>query len=317
MSAASDPADTPMFTQYRALKARCPDALLFFRMGDFYELFFDDAVVAARELELTLTSRNKADPNPIPMCGVPHHAAAGYLQKLTDRGYKVAIGEQTEDPSVAKGLVARDITRVVTPGVVFDPTALEAASTCFIAAVARVRDTFGVAFLDVSTGDLRGTDVKGEAALLGELVRFDPKELLLAPGAELTAETLAAIDELGPADSEVDAEAWTPSVARREVEDTLGVADWLGQGVRGDEVFLRAAGAALRYVRDNTGHRPENVTRLRPYAVHGLMVLDAVDAAELGDVPDPMLNTGSRRLAVPPARPHRHGRWAGGFCGSG
>ena len=113
-------ADTPMFRQYSELKVKHPDALLFFRMGDFYELFFDDARLVSEQLGLTLTSRNKDDPNPVPMAGVPHHAAAGYIRELVSRGHKVAVADQVEDPREAKGIVRREITRVITPGLGLD-----------------------------------------------------------------------------------------------------------------------------------------------------------------------------------------------------
>ena len=141
---------TPMFEQYRALKSAHPDAILFFRMGDFFEVFFEDAVLCARELELTLTSRNRNDPVPVPMAGVPHHAAPGYIQRLVDAGYRVAIAEQTEDPAQAKGLVRREVVRVVTPGVVFDPTTLQASRANWLVAVCRRTDGYGLAFLDAA-----------------------------------------------------------------------------------------------------------------------------------------------------------------------
>ena len=117
---AKDGVDTPLMRQYLEIKQRHPDAILFFRLGDFYEMFFDDAVVAARTLALTLTSRDKHKPDPVPMCGVPHHAAKGYVRKLLDAGFKVAICEQVEDPRLARGLTRREVTEVVTPGVVLD-----------------------------------------------------------------------------------------------------------------------------------------------------------------------------------------------------
>ncbi|MCP4676439.1 MAG: DNA mismatch repair protein MutS, partial [Deltaproteobacteria bacterium] len=130
-----DPTATPMMRQYLAVKDQYPDTLLFYRMGDFYEMFFEDAVIASEVLDLTLTSRNKNDANPIPMCGVPHHAALGYVAKLIDQGYKVAICDQMEDPTKVKGLVKREVVRVITPGVVLDEENLDAKANNFLAAV--------------------------------------------------------------------------------------------------------------------------------------------------------------------------------------
>src|SRR6266498_2191144 len=154
---------TPLMRQYTAIKREHPTALLFFRLGDFYELFFDDAVLASKELQITLTSRNKEKGIAVPMCGVPHHAAEGYIAKLIRRGFKVAICEQVEDPRVAKKLVRREVTRVVTPGTAADST-LGSEENNFLAAIASVEDRAGFAALDLSTGEFRATEFSGPEA---------------------------------------------------------------------------------------------------------------------------------------------------------
>src|SRR2546428_12081927 len=156
-------ASTPLMRQYTAIKQKYPQALLFFRLGDFYELFFDDAQVAARELQITLTSRNKEKGVAVPMCGVPYHAAESYISKLIRKGFKVAICEQMEDPRLAKKLVRRAVTRVVTPGTAAD-TSLSAEENNFLAAVATVGDRVGFAALDLSAGEVRATGVVGGLA---------------------------------------------------------------------------------------------------------------------------------------------------------
>src|SRR5512138_2288816 len=166
-------ASTPLMRQYSAIKKEHPTALLFFRLGDFYELFFDDAVTAARELQITLTSRNKEKGTAIPMCGVPYHAAEGYIAKLIRKGYKVAICDQMEDPRKAKKLVRREVTRVVTPGTAADAS-LGSEENNFLAAVARMEFQFagterghalvGFAALDLSTGEFRATEFAGADA---------------------------------------------------------------------------------------------------------------------------------------------------------
>ena len=143
---------TPMIQQYLSVKDDYPDALLFYRMGDFYEMFFEDAQVASRELEITLTSRNKKDDSPVPMCGVPHRAAKGYISRLIEKGYKVAMCDQVEDPKAAKGLVKREVVRVVTPGMIIEDELLDEKSNNFILAVSRHSQTIGLASLDISTG---------------------------------------------------------------------------------------------------------------------------------------------------------------------
>src|SRR5918995_5573284 len=152
---------TPMLQQYQELKRQHPGTLLFFRLGDFYELFYDDAVTGARELEITLTARHKDSKEPIPMCGVPHHSAANYIAKLVRKGYRVAICEQTEDASKTKKLVKREVVRIVTPGTPIDPQLLEARESVFLAAVCSSGETVGAGFVDISTGEFRCTQESG------------------------------------------------------------------------------------------------------------------------------------------------------------
>src|SRR6201987_1972485 len=156
-------ASTPLMRHSTAVKKKHPNALLFFRLGDFYELFFEDAVVAARELQITLTSRNKEKDTAIPMCGVPYHSAENYIAKLIRKGFKVAICDQMEDPRVAKKIVRREVTRVVTPGTAAD-SQLQSEENNFLAAVASAGDRVGFAALDLSTGEFRATEFAGDSA---------------------------------------------------------------------------------------------------------------------------------------------------------
>src|SRR5580698_4559351 len=190
---------TPLMRQYAAVKKEHPTALLFFRLGDFYELFFDDAIVAAKELQITLTSRNKEKGIAVPMCGVPYHAAEGYIGKLIRKGFKVAICEQMETPSQAKKLVRREVTRVMTPGTAAD-SSLGSDENNFLAALAQVTDRtgenrVGFAALDLSTGEFRATEFSGEGALRRvqeELEQLRPKELLYGSAAPLFESSGAA-----------------------------------------------------------------------------------------------------------------------------
>jgi DNA mismatch repair protein MutS len=267
---------TPMFQQFRALKDAHPDAILFYRMGDFYETFFEDAEVTARVLDLTLTSRNKADPDPVPMAGVPHHAAAAYIQRMVDAGHRVAIAEQVEDPALAKGLVRREVVRVVTPGVVLDPASLEAREPNWLVAVARAPQGLGLAALDASTGDLRLTSLPDAAAVVAELHRLEPREALLQPSLEAddAAALEVALRRHRAVTSRVAADAWEPGEAERLVKEQLGVADLAGFGVRRGEPGVRAAGAVLRYARDTLGGRLANVHRLRTWRPGAFVLLD-------------------------------------------
>src|SRR5215210_8353937 len=171
---------TPMLRQYHELKRQHPGTLLFFRLGDFYELFFDDALTGARELEITLTARHKERGDPIPMCGVPHHAAATHIARLVRKGYRVAICEQTEDASKTKKLVRREVVRIVTPGTPIDPQLLEPGESVYLAAVCAQGETVGAAFLDISTGEFRATQASGRDAwekIVADIESYAPREL--------------------------------------------------------------------------------------------------------------------------------------------
>jgi DNA mismatch repair protein MutS len=174
---------TPMVSQYQAIKAEYPDVLLMFRMGDFYELFGDDAVTASRELEIVLTSRSQGYAADVPMCGMPHHAVDRYIARLIAKGYRVAVCDQLEDPKKTKSLVKRGVTRVVTPGTIMEDGMLEAKSNNYLLAVASAPDAYGLAVVDISTGEFACTEITGKEAsrkLLEEIARLDPAEVLLS-----------------------------------------------------------------------------------------------------------------------------------------
>ncbi|HEY0193586.1 MAG TPA: hypothetical protein VGC42_20860, partial [Kofleriaceae bacterium] len=173
------PAETPLMRQYLEIKERHADGLVFFRLGDFYEMFFDDAVLGARLLDLTLTTRDKGKEDAVPMCGVPHHAARVYIAKLTELGHKVVLCEQVEDPKLAKGLVRREVVRIITPGVVLDDDVLEPKLPRYLAALVPGKDAVGLAYLDATTGELCATEL-APGAVLDELVRVAPREVLAA-----------------------------------------------------------------------------------------------------------------------------------------
>src|SRR6266513_6382765 len=172
---------TPVLRQYHELKQQHPRTLLFFRLGDFYELFFDDAVTGSRELQITLTARHKERGDPVPMCGVPHHSAANYIAKLVRKGYRVAICEQTEEASKTKKLVRREVVRVVTPGTPIDPQLLEPRASVYLAAVCAQGEMVGAAVLDISTGEFRATQANGPdawARIVADIQSYVPRELL-------------------------------------------------------------------------------------------------------------------------------------------
>jgi DNA mismatch repair protein MutS len=256
---------TPLFQQYTELKQGHADAILLFRLGDFYEMFFDDALIGARDLELTLTSRNKNAEDPVPMCGVPAHTAAGYIAKLVEHGHRVAIAEQVEEPT-GKGLVKRAIVRVVSPGVPWDPSLLDAREPAWLLGICDANPGFGIALLDLSTGDLRVTTVPDAVAAVGEVHRVEPREVLVAPGLELPglAEACKRHRIARPA---LDPEAWRPRVAADVVRVTTGAE-------APPHPAVPAAGALLRYGRDAMGGEVRNVHRVDAYTATGHLVLD-------------------------------------------
>jgi DNA mismatch repair protein MutS len=279
---------TPLMRQYAAIKKDHPSALLFFRLGDFYELFFDDAILAARELQITLTSRNKEKGVAIPMCGVPYHAAEGYISKLIRKGFKVAICEQTEDPKVAKKLVRREVTRVVTPGTAAD-SSLTSEENNFLAAVAQDGDRVGFAALDLSTGEFRATEFSGENAarrIQEELQQLRPKELLYgssAPLFETSTPSQAVGPRTGAGFSETPLDDWifAPDHAIPLLENHFGVLSLEGFGLSGKPAAAAAAGAILYYVRSTQRGTLDHVDRIGFYERQNCLVLDTVTVRNL------------------------------------
>jgi len=274
---------TPLMRQYVAIKKQHPKALLFFRLGDFYELFFEDAILAARELQITLTSRNKEKGIAIPMCGVPYHAAEGYISKLIRKGFKVAICEQMEDPRLAKKLVRREVTRIITPGTAADST-LGPEENNFLAALARAGDRVGFAALDLSTGEFRATEFSGEDAsrrIQEELQQIRPKEVLYASTAPLFDKETEAPTR--GAWSETPLEDWifSPDHAIPLLENHFGVLSLEGFGLADKTAAAAAAGAILYYVRTTQSAAPGHVDRIGFYEKQDCLALDAVTVRNL------------------------------------
>ena len=284
--------------QYHRMKAEHPEALLFFRMGDFYELFFDDAVVAAKALDIALTSRSKEkDGTPIPMCGVPHHAVTGYVSRLVGQGFRVALCEQVEDPRTAKGVVRREVVRVVTPGTQLEASAVEPGDTSFVVAVVPGDGGLGAAWLEPTTGDfsvVQWTGADGWTRLRDELAATGPRELLVPRGAALPdwlrdpAQPEAAIPR-----AELEGSAFDPRGARRDLLSQFGVTTLQAFGCESLPLAVAAGGAALRYLRDTQKRALVHVTGLRTRDVDGGLVIDAVSRRNLELVEN--LLDGSRR----------------------
>ncbi len=272
--------------QFQDAKRQHPDALIFFRMGDFYELFYEDAVVAARALELTLTSRSKdAAGTGIPMCGVPFHAADGYITRLIRQGFSVAICDQVEDPKTAKGLVRREVTRVVTPGTLTDAAYLDARAPSLLAAIlppARGRATWGVAWVELSTGDFAATEFDGDGAaalLREELEVIAPRELLVPTEADL--EALQADGASLPPVTRREPWQFSLDAAQRALTEQLQTTGLAGFGLDGHPQAIGAAGALVQYLRDTQKGDLTHVRSLAYRETRDGLIIDATTLRHL------------------------------------
>jgi DNA mismatch repair protein MutS len=272
---------SPLLRQYHSIKQRYPQALLLFRLGDFFELFYEDAIAASRELQITLTSRNREAGNAVPMCGVPYHAAETYVARLVRAGYKVAICEQMEEPSRKKKLVHREVIRVITPGTATDFPLLEPKENNYLAAVARDPDAgvIGLAIVDVSTGEFTATEFTGanaEARLREEIELTRPREVLLPRPTTLFSPGREA-DGAGAVESRLDDWVFRSDYGARLLAEQFGVVTLEGFGLEGHPQAIAAAGAVVHYLRETSavgGGRLEHLDRIRFYHDREAMVLD-------------------------------------------
>ena len=268
------PDDTPMMQQYLGIKKEYSDSILFFRMGDFYEMFHDDARTASSILQIALTARNKKT-NPVPMCGIPHHSANLYIAKLLKAGKKVAICEQTEDPQQAKGLVKREVVRVITPGTILDANILDPKCDQFIASLFFAKNEIGLSVLDVSTGIFKVTQIEGANALsvLGdELQKLDPREIIIPDSLK---------DDPRPwlPAGEVFVHSWEDSSfsfpeAYRNLVEHFKTQSLEGFGCENMETAISSAGALIHYLRETQKSPLEHITALTPFPTHSYMALD-------------------------------------------
>ncbi len=287
---------TPMLRQYLEIKKLYPGTLLMFRLGDFYELFNEDAIVGARELNITLTARQKDSKNPIPMCGVPHHAAANYISRLVKKGYRVAICEQTETPGKGVKLVKREVVRVVTPGTAIDPQLVEPKETVYLAAVCGAGESFATAFLELSTGEFFAAELAGPDALskAADLISaYNPREILFPESLEgLVQRTFSdGKDLLGSAEAEhrTSTALLTPQPdvnfevvdANTLLKKQFGVADLAAFGIAEHAEAIRAAGACLRYAQQTQKVAASHISEISYLEANDFMVLDPVTLRNL------------------------------------
>lgn len=264
---------SPMMQQYLSMKDEHRDQILMFRLGDFYEMFFDDAVTASRELELTLTGRDCGLPDRAPMCGVPYHSVENYIARLVKKGYKVAICEQMENPALAKGMVKRDIVRVVTPGTLMEANMLEEGSNNYICSLCPAGERCGLAFADISTGSVLVTEVSGEMAAINELGKYAPHEVIYAEELPQLRSVVGFLkDRLCCAAQAGDREAYTEETAKKLVTEQFG-ADTVTR-LAGTPLAVRALGGLMAYLRVTQFTGLERLLEAKSYLPQEYMRLD-------------------------------------------
>jgi len=277
---------TPMMRQYHEVKRRFPGKLVFFRLGDFYEMFYEDAVLASRELEITLTSRNKdKSGSPIPMCGVPYHSVDGYIARLMKKGHKIAICEQVEDPRTAQKLVHREVTRVLTPGTVVEEMLLEPKDHNYLASLSVTEEGIGLAFMDLSTADFLATEFSADEAwqkAIDELTRFTPKEIVLAENSsqEIRQRLIRDWSDAWVA-SPLDDWSFNYDYAQRLLLEHFGLISLDGLGAAGKSLSLSAAGALIHYLRESQLTALGKIATLRFFEPSDFLKLDASTVTNL------------------------------------
>ena len=268
---------TPMLRQYMGIKGEYPDAILFFRMGDFYEMFFDDARTASRVLGITLTARGTLNGERVPMCGIPHHASRSYVAKLVESGRKVAICDQIEDPRASKGIVKRDVVRVITPGSIIDEEALDDKNNLYMAAISANGDKYGLAHVDLSTGEFRVTELRSSGELLDELSRIAPAEVLIPEN-----EHLSKLKGLSEYRVEIlKRDSFNTMTAETILKEQLGVMSLVGFGCQDMDQGVIAAGALVYYLRDTQKSSPAHIKEIITYHTGDFMFLDGPTCAHL------------------------------------
>jgi DNA mismatch repair protein MutS len=269
---------TPLMRQYQEIKQKHPTAILFFRVGDFYEMFYDDAVEASKILSIALTSRDKSKENAVPLCGVPYHAASGYIAKLIRAGRTVAICEQAEDPETARsthgGPVRREVVKVITPGTLIEPELLNSKENNYLAAVCAAENRFGLAVADLSTGEFKAGEFDHEHHLFLELDRIEPKELLMTEALAKHLEPRCSAQGSSPRICIQTEQAFAPVLAEKLLLDHFGVRTLEGFGLRDHPLAVAAAGALVRYLQETQRRSLSHLTRLSVFPAADFLLMD-------------------------------------------
>jgi DNA mismatch repair protein MutS len=286
-----------MLKQYLSIKEQYPDAILFYRMGDFYEMFFEDAQVASPLLEIALTSRNKNDESPVPMCGFPHRAARSYIAKLIRHGYKVAVCDQVEDPAKAKGLVKRDVVRVITPGMIVENELLDERANNFVLAVDYKNDTFGIAYLDISTGTFRVAESMDTAAVVEEIRRVAPSEVLLGESSKndaIFSNITRVLSEV--AISYLENKVFEYQRGYERLTGQFKTVTLEGFGCENMKAAVCAAAAVVYYVRETQKQGIEHLTRIETYWLDNYLMVDDLSRQNLELFKN--IRTGTRKATL-------------------
>lgn len=271
----SEQKSTPMMSQYFSIKEQYRDSILFFRMGDFYEMFFEDAEIASRILEITLTSRNKNEDVPVPMCGIPVKAVDAYIAKLISKDYKVAICEQVEDPKAVKGIVRREVVRVITPGMILEDTLLEARVNNFVASVSKSGEVFGISCLDISTGTFKISETVNFDDVLDEILRISPSEVVVSEKIRDDSDIIHIRKSLGNVYfSFIDENTFSFKNSRETLLSHFSTRSLEGFGCEDLKSGICAAGALLSYVKDTQMKPLSHVTGLEPYRSSDFLIID-------------------------------------------
>ena len=273
---------TPMMKQYMETKSQYQDCILFYRLGDFYEMFFDDALTASRELEITLTGKNCGQEERAPMCGVPYHAVEGYLNKLVSKGYKVAICEQMEDPKQAKGIVKREVVRIVTPGTNLDAQALDETKNNYIMCIVYIADRYGISVADISTGEYLVTELPDSSRLMDEISRFVPAEIICNEAFYMSGMDLDGLkDRFGVTIYSLESWYFDDSLCREKLLEHFHVSGFGGLGLEDYDCGIISAGALLQYLLETQKNSLSNLTHITPYVTGKYMLLDSATRRNL------------------------------------
>ena len=266
---------SPMMQHYMETKKEYPDCILFYRLGDFYEMFFDDALKASKELEITLTGKECGLKERAPMCGVPFHAVDSYLYRLVQKGYKVAIAEQMEDPKLAKGLVKREVIRVVTPGTITSAQALDETKNNYLMGIVYLDSRYGISTADISTGEFLVTEVESDRELFDEINKFSPSEIICNNAFYVSGVDLDELkNRYQVAISALDSHFFSDESCKKVLKEHFKVGSLSGLGLDDYPTGVIAAGAVMEYMYETQKSTLEHITTITPYSTGQYMVID-------------------------------------------